>query len=356
MNTPEKRILTIMMITLTALGAAAGSGRAAGVAARIGPTVISDKDLTVRVAEGLAKEQREFEASKRQLELRHARQQQAYKETVLNEMLAERVLALEAAALGTKLEDLTAKVPVPDVKPDEIRAFYIANKAHMSEPLSDVAPKIQDLLRVQAKERARAMYVKSLRDKYHATVEYEPARAKVAAIGPERGFADAPITIVEFSDFECSVCGRFELALRNMMDQYRGKIRLIYRHMPLRGVHSNAQRAAEAAVCAQYQGRFWEMHDLLFIEQNSLGIEQLKEKAKRIELDTAAFNSCLDEEKSKAAVAADLQAAEQLGIAGTPSSFVNGRYVDSTIPETEFAQLIDDEMTRLERNRGAGNR
>jgi protein-disulfide isomerase len=130
------------------------------------------------------------------------------------------------------------------------------------------------------------------------------------------------------------------------LKKYPTQVRLIYRHYPLTGLHPNAQKSAEAAVCAQNQGKFWEMHDLLFVEQAYLTIDALKEKAKRLGLDTAIFGECLDSGKSADAVRLDAEAGQKLGITGTPATFVNGRLIHGTATFDELSAVIDDELRR----------
>jgi protein-disulfide isomerase len=165
-------------------------------------------------------------------------------------------------------------------------------------------------------------------------------------VGPERGPHDAVVTIVEFSDFECPFCGRFTPVLQRVLAAYPTQVRLIFRNFPLRSVHQNAEKAAEAAACAAVQGKFWEMHDVLFAEQNSLSLGALKEKAKRIGLDTQAFDDCLDSGEGTRAVDQDGEAGVELGLSSTPTSFINGRYVNAALSFEELSALIDDELQR----------
>jgi protein-disulfide isomerase len=135
--------------------------------------------------------------------------------------------------------------------------------------------------------------------------------------------------------------------LRALLQEYPTQVRLIFRNMPLIAIHPNAQKAAEAAVCADHQGKFWAMHDLLYAEQNSLSIDALKEKAKRLELDAQAFDQCLTSGEGASLVKTDVDAGEQLGIGSTPASFLNGRFVGGALPLFQWRALVDDELTRV---------
>lgn len=202
-------------------------------------------------------------------------------------------------------------------------------------------------LQDRATEEAKRRYFDSLRAKYGASVTMAPLREPVEASGPQRGPPDAPVTIVEFSDFQCPYCGRFTPVLRQVLAAYPTKVRLVYRYFPLSTIHPEAQKAAEAAACASNQGKFWEMHDTLFAEQGDLGVIALKEKGKRLGLDAALFDQCLDGGMASPVVAADVDAGAKLGIGATPTSFVNGRFVDGAVTFEQMTALIDDELVRV---------
>jgi protein-disulfide isomerase/copper chaperone CopZ len=139
-----------------------------------------------------------------------------------------------------------------------------------------------------------------------------------------RGDFNAPITLVEFSDFECPFCARHFPTLNKILSDYKGKVRLVYKHFPL-GFHPNAQKAAEASECAAEQGKFWEYHDKLFENfQNGYSLEKFKQWAKELGLDTKKFNDCLDSGKYAKKFQNDYQEGLQKGVNGTPSVFVNG--------------------------------
>jgi protein-disulfide isomerase len=154
------------------------------------------------------------------------------------------------------------------------------------------------------------------------------------------------VTIVEFSDFECPYCSRVVPSLDQVVAKYEDSVRLVFRQFPLTSIHAQAQKAAEASLCADEQGRFWDMHDAMFAQQKELAVPQLKELAASLELDGEAFAECLDSSKFAAQVAADLRAGQAAGVSGTPAMFINGRFVNGAVPYETLAAIIDEELAR----------
>lgn len=162
-----------------------------------------------------------------------------------------------------------------------------------------------------------------------------------------RGDPNAPVTIVEFSDFECPFCARFySETLGQIESQYieTGKVKLVYRDFPL-SFHPNAQKAAEAAECAGEQGQYYAMHDLLFERGVQGGVTTFKAYATELGLDTTAFNTCLDSGAMASEVLADFTDGQQAGIQGTPGFVINGRMVSGAQPFTVFQQVIEAELS-----------
>jgi protein-disulfide isomerase len=169
-------------------------------------------------------------------------------------------------------------------------------------------------------------------------------------IGPNdhvKGDANAPVTIVEWSDFECPFCARFYSDTLNQIEEEyikTGKVKLVYKDFPL-SFHPQAQKAAEAAECAGDQGKYWEMHDLLFDNGVQGGVASFKENAKTLGLNTGEFNSCLDSGEKASGVQADMALGGQSGIQGTPGFIINGQLVSGAQPFTVFKQIIDAELS-----------
>ena len=179
----------------------------------------------------------------------------------------------------------------------------------------------------------------------------QPVRFTVdAGDAPFVGSENAPVTIIEFSDYECPFCSRFytetEIQIRNdYVDT--GKVKLVYKDFPLSSLHPSAQKAAEAARCAGDQGKYWEMHDILFEKQQewaSLGVSKTAEYAATLGLDGGQFSSCLSTGKYTSAVQKDFNEGSSLGVSGTPTFFVNGLEVVGAQPYAIFKQIIDQEL------------
>jgi protein-disulfide isomerase len=173
-----------------------------------------------------------------------------------------------------------------------------------------------------------------------------PERYSVAIAGnPTRGPADAPVTIIEFSDFQCPFCKRFhDETLPALLKKYEGKIRFVYRDFPIREIHANAQGAAEAAQCANDQQKYWEYHDLLFQNQDHLQRADFLAYARQLNLDVKTFQDCYDRAKYAVEVQEDVKAGQALGIGGTPTFFINGRPLVGAQPLSAFSAIIDAEL------------
>jgi protein-disulfide isomerase len=265
----------------------------------------------------------------------------------LDRLVADRLVEMEAKKLGITKEELFAQeveAKVDQPTQDEIDAFYEERKARIKKPKEEVEGQIRDYLLQQRQAVVNESFVAGLKKSYGYQLLLEPIRIDVASEGfPAKGPEGAPVTIVEFSDFECPYCARVNPALDQVVKKYGDKVRLVFRQFPL-NIHANAQKAAEASLCARDQGKFWEMHDAMFKEQRSLGVEQLKEKAARLDLDAETFNECLDSSRYAEAVVADLQAGSAVGVTGTPAFFINGRFISGAQPYADIAKLIDEEL------------
>jgi protein-disulfide isomerase len=180
------------------------------------------------------------------------------------------------------------------------------------------------------------------------TISYtEPARIAVPTEGrPSKGAPDAPVTIVEFSDFQCPYCATLFSTLKAIEKNYKDQVRIVYLQFPLSQIHRDAEKAAEASLCANEQNQFWQMHDAMFADQARLGVDELRRKAAKISLDMAAFNTCLDSNKYASAIRADIAEGVKAGVKGVPAFFVNGRIYTGNQPYDEIQKAIEEELQR----------
>lgn len=284
-------------------------------------------------------------------------EQQIYemKRARLDALIAERLLAAEAERRGTTVDALLAAEVTSKLAPvtdQEVDAFHDANKARLPA-VANLKDQIRAYLRDQRAQAAREAFVASLRSRAKVEVALPPPpvrRATVSTEGaPSRGPATAPVTIVEFSDFHCPFCRRVQPTLDEILARYPDQVRLVYRDLPLDGLHPQARRAAEAARCAHEQGRFWPYHDQLYAAGPDASDATLQRLASEAGLDVAAFTACLASGRHRAGIQKDVEDAERLGLTGTPGFFINGRPLSGAQPLEAFVQIIDDELKRAGR-------
>jgi len=162
---------------------------------------------------------------------------------------------------------------------------------------------------------------------------------------PRKGNAKAAVTIVEFSDFQCPFCARVEPTLDQIEKAYGDKVQVVFKHLPLR-IHPKAPAAHAAAEAAHQQGKFWEMHDLIFSHQNEMSPETYEKYAQQIGLDVDRFRKDVASPKVRERVQSDSDQAAKLGVTGTPAFFVNGRFLSGAQPLPSFKRIIDEEIAK----------
>lgn len=277
-------------------------------------------------------------------------QEYRLRRTALDEILADTLLEREAAARGISTAELIANEVEAKARPvteEEARAVYDSARDRMGgRPEAEALQSIVTGMRRQRVSQRRTDFAAALKSKYGVRLFLEPPRLEVATpTGPSMGPADAAVTVIEFSDFQCPYCARSAATVKQLVDKYRGKIRLVFQDFPL-PIHKDAPKAAEAAACAHDQGKFWEMHDLLFQDQKKLSVAELKRHAVDLGLDVPVFNACLDDGKHAADWKRTKTLGEGYGITGTPAFFINGIPIYGAAPLQDFTQIIDDELAR----------
>jgi protein-disulfide isomerase len=268
----------------------------------------------------------------------------------LDELITEKILILEASKRGIPVqqllqEEIGAKVSV--VTPEQAQAFYEANKNRIKQPFEKVADQVTAYLQQQGQEQRRQALLKELQPEYPVTIALRMPKIEIATEGePALGPENAPVTIVEFSDFQCPYCRQVQAPLKKLLAEYEGKVKLVFRDFPLRNIHPQAQKAAEAAHCAEEQQKFWPYHDKLFAT-TSLQIDDLKKVAQELELNMEQFTACLDSNKHAKGIDADMRDGQNAGVNATPSFFINGYPVSGAASYERFKELVDTALAQI---------
>jgi predicted DsbA family dithiol-disulfide isomerase len=326
-----------------ALSWSGGDVDASEVLATIGGEEIRLSDLDERIMPQLA-----------QAEMQYRRERTRLIEEGLLITLRERLVVGEAERRGISMDELLAEasdVPL-DPTPGEISAWYLQNQQRLGgNPLDQLRPQIAEHLRNERRLAAYEAVEARLREEREVRIRFEPFRLSFDnSRAPTLGPANAPVTLVEFSDFECPFCRAFAPTLKRLHETFGDDLQIVYRHYPITSIHPNAFKAAEASHCALEQGRFWELHDLIFAEMDRVSVTDLKEKARRIGLDGRRFDSCLDTGRYTELVQADIREAQMAGVNGTPTLFLNGVLLEGgAIPFDRMESLVRAELRRATR-------
>ena len=235
-------------------------------------------------------------------------------------------------------------------------AFINGRKLVGAQPMTAFEPIIKEEIKHADELLAKGTPRDKLYEKILETVKSAPPAAAAAAPtpshvdiqpgnSPSKGPKNAPVTIIIFSDFQCPFCSRVEPTLKELEKEYGSKLRWVWKNQPL-PFHQNAEPAAEAAMAAGAQGKFWEMHDKLFANQQSLDRASYERFATELGLDMARFKGDLDGQKYKDQIKADSAEGTKVGANGTPTFFVNGNQLVGAQPVDAFKKLIDAELAK----------
>ena len=271
----------------------------------------------------------------------------------LDAIISDSLVSQAAKAAGMSADGYLEAEIAKRVKPvtdADVSSFYTANLSQMQgRPLDVMAPAINRFLTDSRRASARDEVVGDLRKKGPAirvALAAPRLNLAVAASNPTVGNAKAPVTLIEFSDYQCPYCGRVEPTLKRLRAAYGDKLRFVWKDFPLTQIHPLAFKAGEAAHCAGDQGKYWELHDVLFSKQTELQIDDLKRHALTLGLNADTFNQCLDSSKYAERVRDGVSEGGQLGVNSTPTIFINGRRLSGAQPYEAFAAIIDEELAR----------
>jgi len=326
-SSPMARILTLLACVASVFGQAGGN---------------PGQDLVVAEVDGEKLTLTQFEQGMAARLFQARQQYYLAQRAALEQWIDDQVLANEARRQKITVKELLDRnIQVTDPTDDQMRVYY--EGVNTDQPYEVVREKVLKHIRDLRSSKIRAAYVKSLREKAGAMISFA---APAAAFDPGTGFVlgarDAQVRLVEFADYECAYCQQAHPIIKRLVAEYGSKISFAFRDFPL-PMHPQAVKAAEAARCAGSQGKFWEYHDALFNDRK-FAISDLKETARKLPLDAAVFDRCLDSGEQAPAVAKDTSEAQRLQLSGTPTFFINGRLFTGALTYGELASAIDKEL------------
>lgn len=332
-------IFIFCAIVITSIGGCCGKkakqqSTATGDAAMVNSLPITMAELDDASQDAMQKVQSEiYKIKKRQLDV----------------LIEEKLIETAAAAKGmTKEEYINAEVTsnVTEPSDNEIKAMYEARKDSYKEPLDKAKVQIANYLKQNRENRLYRNMITKLRGEADVKILLQPPRVEIdlenlSVFGED----DAPVTIVEFSDYECPFCKRVRPTIWKLTEDYKDRVRYVFVDFPL-SFHKKAQKAHEAARCAEDQGKYYEYNRKLFDNQKNIGLKDLKKYAKELGLDTKKFDNCLDGGEKAAMVKENIQKGANAGVSGTPAFFINGIMLSGARPHSAFVEIIEEELAR----------
>jgi protein-disulfide isomerase len=261
----------------------------------------------------------------------------------VNDYLLEHQAKKEGVTVAELLERHVNSTLPKDPSEEALHLFY--EGLETNEPFDKLKDKILDHIRETRAAKAKTAYVASLREQAKINIRLGPPRVQVPLKDtPVRGIQSAPVMIVEYADYECAYCQQAQPVLDRLENEYKGKVAFAFKDMPL-PMHPHAPKAAEAARCAGAQGKYWEFHDLLF-KNKQLELAQLKDDARELKLDSAAFDKCLDSGAQADAIKVTQAEGKDYSLKGTPSFFINGRLFDQGAGYDQLKAVIEEELAQ----------
>jgi protein-disulfide isomerase len=331
------RNLGVIAIAIGLAAAAFTGARAASVdnpaVATIRNHPITESELDTRVLQGMPKTQ-----------LYNLRMQ------ALDQMIDQSLVETAAKKANlTPADYLRSELKDTPVTPADVKKYYDDHKAGIdaqthNAPFDQIKAPLMNALQNRQNREQREALLEKLRDANSVKILLKPPRTEVVSAGhPSTGGNAAPVTLVEFSDFQCPYCRAAEPTVQAVRQKYGDKIRFVYMDFPL-GMHAHAMDAANAAQCAGDQGKFWQYHDALFADQGKLAPADLKATAAKLGLDTKKFDACFDSQQHVQAIRAEQAEGSADGVSATPTFFVNGREIEGAEPLPAFQSTIDQEL------------
>lgn len=259
----------------------------------------------------------------------------------VDDYLLERQAQKENLTVTQLLERHVTSTLPKDPSDEALRVYY--EGVDTKESFDAVKGQILQHVRDRRMAKAKAAYMASLRSQANIAIKLTPPRTQITVKNaPVRGDINAPVTIIEYADYECPYCQQSQPTINKVEAAFKGKIAFAYKDVPL-PMHSHAQKASEAAHCAGEQGKYWEYHDMLYATK-ALEVPQLKQHARELKLDGAAFDKCLDSSAEAESIKPYVAEALGFGLQGTPGFFINGRFFSGGMSYDEFRNVINEEL------------
>lgn len=266
----------------------------------------------------------------------------------IDQIIEDRLLEAEGQKKKTSKDQLLKERIYDKIKIEdrEIEKFYNEKKSQMQgKTLEESKSNLRGFIFRQKYQEQYDQLIKGLKKTADIEVLIKAPKIEVAeGDSPALGPKDAPVRIVEFTDYQCPFCGRARPTVNQILDTYKGKVRYVMRDFPL-SFHKDAMKAHEAAHCAGEQGKYWDYSKKLFGNQSAIKVDDLKNYAGELKLNTGKFNECLESGKYVEKIRQNQEEASKVGVSGTPAFFVNGRMLSGARPFESFKEIIDEELS-----------
>jgi len=337
-TTSAKRVMRLALIATLLLGGvraglAADQNDGGAVLATVGSHRITQQQVDDQVLHGVSPSQ-----------LYDLRKQAMDK--LIDDYLVEQGAKKAGVTPDQYLAKATNQAPVSE---SEARKFYDDHRAAIDQQVKgqtfdQIKGRIILALEHQNARESREAFMAKLRAESGVKIALQAPHVNIASAGhPWAGGKEAPVTVVEFSDFQCPYCRAAEPSIKQLQAKYGDKIKLVYLDFPL-GFHEHAMDAARAAQCAAAENKFWQYHDALFVDQTKLAPADLKATAAKIGLNSTQFDACYDKGTPDEAIRSTQAQGQSLGVTGTPTFFINGREITGAQPLDKFTAIIDEEL------------
>jgi protein-disulfide isomerase len=328
----SKQLFIGLGIALSTLVCPAFSQDSSTVIAEIGGRPVTASELEQKEASKLLQVQYKYYVAERD---------------ALDQYIDDQLLEMQAKKESLTVDELLKRhvtVNEPDPTEEQLRFYY--EGVQTDEPYETARPHILETVHELRLKKARQAYLTELRGEYGVIIELNQPSAHISAgNAPRLGSEKAPVQIIEYADYQCPYCQKVSGDLIRLREQFGDQVSLVYKDFPL-PMHPMAAKAAEGARCAGAQGKFWEFHDFLFDTQK-LQVSDMKAEARVLKLDGDRFDQCLDKGEQFEGLKKDAQAAQQLGLSGTPSFFINGHFMSGAIGYSKLRETVLQELAAL---------